>query len=103
MKLADLKTADMVLTSQLADPVFREEWERTLLARDVAQRVTAYRAEHGLSQAALARILGMQQPAIARLESGAHEPTIATLQRLAHHLGMAFHITIGPEADRTAS
>lgn len=102
MKLSDLKPSDRVLAEQLKDPAFRYEWERTALAREVALRVTTYRAEHGLSQAALARGLGMQQPAIARLEAGVHEPAISTLQRLARHLGMEFHITIAPDADRTA-
>lgn len=102
MKLSDLKTADEVLAAQLADPAVREEWERTALARDVALRVAAYRAEHGLSQVALARLLGMHQPAIARLEAGTHEPSISTLQRLARHLGMEFHIVIAPDADRSA-
>jgi hypothetical protein len=43
-----------VLEDQLKDPEFREIWERTALARAVALRVAAYRAEHNLSQAALA-------------------------------------------------
>ncbi|MGH2412056.1 MAG: helix-turn-helix transcriptional regulator [Chloroflexota bacterium] len=102
MKLSDLKTAAEVLTDQLKDPSFREEWERTALARDVALRVTAFRVEHNLSQAALARKLGMQQPAIARLEAGMHEPSLSMLHRLATHLGMEFHITITPDADLIA-
>jgi len=102
VKLSDLKPAAEVLTEQLKDPSFREEWERTALARDVALRVTTYRAEHKLSQAALARRLGMQQPAIARLEAGAHEPSLSMLHRLATCLGMEFHITIAPDADLIA-
>jgi transcriptional regulator with XRE-family HTH domain len=91
-----------VLAEQLKDPVFRDEWERTALARDVPERLVAYRAEHGLTQTALARQLGMQQPAVARLEAGDHEPSFSTLQRLARHLGMEFHITIAPAAELTA-
>lgn len=56
------------------------------------------RTERGLSQSAMAHQMGMQQPAIARLESGDHEPTFATLRRLARGLGMEFHIEITPEA-----
>ena len=97
MKLSDLTPADRVLADHLADPAFRDEWERTALARAMALRVVSYRAEQGLSQAALARRLGMRQSAIARLEAGDHEPTFATLQRLARHLGMEFHITIAPD------
>lgn len=61
-------------------------------------RVIGYRAEHGLSQTAVARMLGMHQPAIARLEAGDHEPSLATLSRLAKVLGVEFHIDITPDA-----
>jgi len=40
----------------------------------------------------------MQQPAIARLEAGDHEPSLATLARLARGLGLEFHIDITPVA-----
>jgi hypothetical protein len=36
----------------------------------VAIKVIGYRAGHGLSQAQLARMLGMRQPHVARLEAG---------------------------------
>lgn len=94
MKLNELPTHDQVLTDHLKDPAFRTEWERTAVARVVANRIVAYRAEHRLSQSALARKLGMSQPAIARLELAEHEPTFATLARLSHILGINFHIDI---------
>ena len=98
MKLSDMSTAHEVLSRDLAeDPEFVEEWERTALARAVASHVVAYRAEHGLTQAALGRILGMRQPAIARLEAGDHEPTFSTLRRVYRGLGMRFHIDAGIE------
>jgi predicted transcriptional regulator len=36
----------------------------------------------------------VHQPAIARLEAGDHEPSLATLSRLARVLGLEFHIDI---------
>ena len=60
-------------------------------------RVTGYRIDHGLSQTELARLLGMHQPAIARLEAGDHEPSLATLCRLARTLDVEFHIDITPD------
>lgn len=98
VKLSELRSVDDVHAEDLADPEVRAEHERTALGRAVALEVLRYRTEHGLSQSALARHLGMQQPAIARLEAGDHEPTFATLQRLARGLGMAFHIEITPKA-----
>lgn len=97
MKLSDLPTAEDVLAEHLdADPEYRREWERTALARAVAVKVIAYRAEHGLSQTALAKRLQMSQPAVARLESGEHNPTFPTLLRLSDALGIELAIDIAP-------
>lgn len=95
-KLTQLRTAAQVRSEDLADDDVRAEHIRTTLARAVAMRVLAYRVEHGLSQTALARELGMQQPGVARLEAGDHEPTFSTLERLARGLGIEFHIDITP-------
>lgn len=62
----------------------------------VAIRVITYRAAHNLTQTALARQLGVRQPAIARLEAGEHGPSLATLARLSRGLGMDFSIDITP-------
>ncbi len=97
MKLSDLPTHEEVLSEHLdADPEYRHEWERTALARAIAAKVIAYRAEHGLSQTALAKRLQMTQPAIARLESGEHNPTFPTLLRLSDALGIELAIDIVP-------
>jgi transcriptional regulator with XRE-family HTH domain len=97
MKLSDLPTHEEVLAEHLeADPEYRREWERTALARAVAVKVIAYRAEHGLSQTALAGLLKMSQPAVARLESGEHNPTFPMLMRLSDALGIELAIDIAP-------
>jgi ribosome-binding protein aMBF1 (putative translation factor) len=98
MKLSEMKSAEQVLAEQLKDPAFREEWERTALARAIATRVVEYRVQHGLSQSALARELGVSQPLVARLEAGEHEPTLSTLARLSRSLGLEFHIDITPSS-----
>ena len=67
-KVSQLKTASQIAVGELADPEIRREHERTALAHAVAMRVIGYRIDHELSQTALARLLGMHQPAIARLE-----------------------------------
>ena len=74
------------------------ELERTSVAEQVALLLTAYRVEHGLTQTGLAEVLGMQQPAIARLESGSHEPSLATLGRLSSALGISLDVHIAPHA-----
>ncbi len=71
-------------------------WERTALARAVANAVVAYRTAHGLSQGALAAKIGMKRPAISRLELGEHNPSIETLERLASVLGLRFIVDVAP-------
>jgi DNA-binding XRE family transcriptional regulator len=94
MKLTDLPTSREVQAEDLAlDPVYRAEWERTRFAHEVAMMVIQFRVEHGLTQTEMARRLGMSQPHVARLEAGDHEPSLAMLRRLAHVLGIEFHIT----------
>ena len=90
-------SGDEVLRQQLEDEAFRAEWERTALARAVALRVVAYRADNKLSQAALGRLLGMAQSGVARLESGEHLPTLVTLQRLSKILGTSIVVGVSPD------
>jgi ribosome-binding protein aMBF1 (putative translation factor) len=100
MKPSDLKNDDELLAEHLkSDPGFREVWERTALARAVALEVVRYRAEHGLSQRALADRLGMKQPNAARLELGEINPKIETLMMLSTRLGLEFTIRIRPETE----
>lgn len=100
MDLTGFRDSRDVLEEKLAsDPDFRAEWERTALARAVAIEIVRYRAEHGLSQRALADSLGMKQPNIARLELGEINPKIETLMLLSSRLGLEFKIDIRPEAE----
>ena len=99
-KLSALRTAGEIRREDLADDQVNAEYIRTALARAVAMRVLAYLVEHGLSQTALAREIGMHQPAVARLEAGDHEPTFSTLERLARGMGIEFHIDITPATSR---
>lgn len=95
MKLSDLAAADAIHDEDMAtDPEYAAEYERTRFANDVAIMVLKYRTEHHLTQAELARMLGMRQPHIARLESGEHEPTVSTLARLSAELHIDFTVDV---------
>ena len=86
-----------VLADQLQDPKVRAEWDRTALARDVAIWLLRYRRDHKLSQRELANVLGWKQSAVARLESGEHEPSLLTIRHLVEHLGSRARIDIDAE------
>jgi transcriptional regulator with XRE-family HTH domain len=54
------------------------------------------REAEGLTQAALARRLGITQPSIARLEAAGDEVTVATLQRALNAMGRALVLEVVP-------
>ncbi len=88
---------DEVLAEELKDPGFRAQWESTALARWLAVEVAHYRAEHALSQRALADQLDVHQSDVARMESGEHTPTLDRLVRVASGLGIELMIDIHPQ------
>jgi transcriptional regulator with XRE-family HTH domain len=92
--MAKLIPNKQVLAKQLADPEVARIWQETEFADQVATVLIDYRAKHQLSQTALARQLGMRQPAIARLESGEHTPSFRTLARLTELLGLDLELRI---------
>lgn len=97
MTKSKLVPADEVLSRHLESEQFAADRDRTALARAVAIEVVRYRAENGLSQAALARRLGVSQPVVARLEGGEHTPTWATLSRLAREMDVHFVVDVDPK------
>jgi ribosome-binding protein aMBF1 (putative translation factor) len=93
------RSFDALIAEEMArDPDFREEWERTALARLVAAQLIKYRAANKLSQRALAKRLGKKQPYVARLESGETNPDLETLVSISRALGIEFVIDIAPPA-----
>jgi transcriptional regulator with XRE-family HTH domain len=81
-------------------PEIRREYERLALANAVSLEIVRYRAKHHLSQTALAKRLGMNQSAIARLEAAEHNPSFETLCRLSSTLGIEFLVDIAPSGKR---
>ena len=97
-KLSDLRSSAQIAADELRDPEVLAEVERTSVAEQVALLLTSYRVEHGLTQTGLAELLGMHQPAIARLEAGSNEPSLTTLARLSSALGISLDVPIAPDS-----
>lgn len=97
MDLDQLIPHEEVLAADLRDPEFREEWERTALARWLAVEVAHYRAKHDLSQRQLADRLGVHQSDVARMEAGEHTPSLGRLIRVARGLDIELMIDIRPQ------
>ncbi|HWP33232.1 MAG TPA: helix-turn-helix transcriptional regulator [Solirubrobacterales bacterium] len=87
---------------QLADPSFRAEWQRLAPAREFAATLLRYRAEHKLSQRALAEKLGVSQPRIVKLESGEHNPEVGTIINAVRRLEIEFVLDVAPASRKPA-
>jgi transcriptional regulator with XRE-family HTH domain len=63
----------------LADPEVKQAYD----SLEPAYQIARLRIARGLTQAQLAEMVGTKQPSIARLESGASEPSVAFLRKVA--------------------
>jgi Predicted transcriptional regulator with C-terminal CBS domains len=81
------------------DPEYVAALEERAPYEAIARQLIAFRIEHGLSQTELGKLCGVSQPAIARLESGDHEPRLATLRRVAHALDASLVLDLAFQKD----
>ena len=78
-----------------SDPEFTAEVTKARAEVQLAVAVARLRETRGMSQRDLARLTGIKQPQIARLEKGQQLPTLDTLGRLLGALGGRFEM--GPD------
>lgn len=74
-------------------PGFKKAYDDLELEFAIIDAMILARAKRGMTQAKLAKKLGTKQSAIARLESGRGNPTIAFVQRLANVLNLDLKLT----------
>jgi predicted transcriptional regulator len=95
-----MKTWKEFFVKQMEDPECAAEYSRLPPVELVAQILEA-RAKKGITQKALADMIGTKQPAIARLESGDYSGcSLKTLQKIADALETTIKITIKPSNRR---
>ncbi len=78
----------------LKNKEFRKAYDELGPEFELIRMLIEKRLKKGLTQTALARKLGMKQSAIARLESGTANPTIGSLQKVAHALDAKLKVVI---------
>jgi transcriptional regulator with XRE-family HTH domain len=94
------------LIRSAADPVFAQEMRRreTEEARRIGLRLRALREDKNLNQRDVARIVGMSPPQLSKIESGALDIRVSTVQSLLRAMGGTFADISGdaPEVSRKA-
>ena len=78
----------------MKSPAARAEYERLRLEFELAATLIRARKQANLSQLALAKKMGTNQPTIAKLESGKRMPTTRTLTRFAEATGCKLKIEL---------
>ena len=79
----------------MADPEFRKEYESLEEEYALVEAMIAARTRAGMSQADVARAMGVSQPRVARIESGKNV-SFETLKRYAHATGSKVKVGMEP-------
>lgn len=82
-----MKTWKVLREELLKDPEVRKEYERLGPRYELISQLIGARLKSGLTQAQLAKKIGTKQSAIARIEGGDSNPSIAFLEKLTQALG----------------
>ena len=80
----------------MSAPGAGDAYEAARLRFELGEAVRQRREELGITQAQLAERAGLQQPAVARFETGGTMPTIPMLERLADALGLRLNVEFLP-------
>ena len=78
----------------LKDPEVKRGYDALELEYSIIEQVIRKRLEKGLSQKQLAEKIGTKQSAIARLEGGTTNPSVAFLEKVSKALGSKLQISI---------
>ncbi len=78
----------------LTDPEFKKEYDALELEYSIIAQVIQKRLDKGLTQKQLAEKIGTKQSAIARLEGGTTNPSIAFLEKVAKALGSKLQVSL---------
>lgn len=83
-----------VLKEALKDPEWKKGYDALEVEFSIIEQVLKKRLEKGISQKQLAEKIGTKQSAIARLEGGNTNPSVAFLEKVAKALGGKLQISI---------
>jgi len=89
-----MKSWTVLRKELLQDKEVAKEYERLKPRYELISQLIGARTKKGLTQGQLAKKIGTKQSAIARLESGNANPSVAFLEKMASALGSKLIIQI---------
>lgn len=87
---------EIFLKESLKNPKIKAEYDRLEPEFAIIKAVIEARINKGITQEKLAKKMGTTQSAIARLESGKANPSVAFLQKMAHAINSKLEIKFTP-------
>ncbi len=89
-----------IMAKEMRDPEFRYYYEQRQTVHEIALAVRAMRRQAGMTQAQLAKVVGVSQPMIARIEKGAGSvtPRWDTLRKVCIALGKQMRLSFADPA-----
>ncbi len=84
------------LNERLKDENFKKEYEQIQPEMEIIKTLVAARKEQNMTQSDLAKVTGINQADISKLENGNRNPSLNMLKKLAEGLGMQLRIEFVP-------
>lgn len=91
-----MRTLEKSLAEQMKRPDFKAEYEALEPEFAIIQAIIDARKNSGITQKQLAEKTGIAQADISKLETGAANPSLKTMQRLASGMGMKLKVEFVP-------
>ena len=91
-----MRTYRESLNEKLKNEEFRKEYENIQPEMEIIRALAEARKEQHLTQAELAKLTGINQADISKLENGNRNPSLNMLKKLAAGLGMTLKIEFVP-------
>ena len=90
-----LRSVEDHLKEELKDPHFRELYELEQAKMEIVKKIVVYRIKHHLTQAQLARKVGVSQQQISKVEE-CEFSNFATVQKVLSAIGYRLSVTVFP-------
>lgn len=86
--MKDYTLNDFIRDACTSDPEFKQIWEETAPEREFIRSMTQARKAKKLTQKQLAKLTGLSQGKISKIESGEANPTLKVMAKIATALDM---------------
>ncbi len=89
------KVDDYIKEKMKKDPHFKSRYDLIMQKVEIAKKVIEYRMKYNLSQAQLAKEMGVTQQYISKIEEGEFS-NLDTVENILHHIGCRLKIEVIP-------